>query len=346
MRRAHNMTPDGQNEQGAESRGTMSAMTATKKRSPKYYVAGGVDTRPGWVYAIKAPDGQVVYIGKTGISVHRRWWQHRHGFKKGNESLCNNWKLRELWYKHKRKLTCVTLEECQSGKMDEAEKYWIAHYKFQGLELANYTDGGEVFSDATRKKLSDYTKRKWQDPEYKRKWLAGIRKSHGEHWGTGHRPKSRARGGNRHRPWLERCTEEDMRALRRARAGRINGNGYTILGTACVTRRKDRVGYVPTSSGRYVVVSAKDLDKVGSLHWKVNSKGHVQNNKVGMMSRYIMQPSEDQTVVRMSADTFDLRRSMMRVVDGRGMRTCSSWRRADRFASSVWYDVSASGQRA
>lgn len=55
----------------------------------------------------------------------------------------------------------VLLEEVRGGDWEEAERFWIAYWKFLGASLTNLTEGGEcggskgrVVSEETRRRIS------------------------------------------------------------------------------------------------------------------------------------------------------------------------------------------------
>lgn len=86
------------------------------------------------IYAIvDKASGIVGYVGATA-NLPRRVKQHLSGRSNHRKDI---W-LASLGYN----VDFVVLEKVESGMRDEAERYWVEHYRRVGVDLYNETDGG------------------------------------------------------------------------------------------------------------------------------------------------------------------------------------------------------------
>ena len=95
------------------------------------------------------------------------------------------------------------------------------------------------------------------------------------------------------------------------------------------------------------LIDIEDVDKVSKYKWKLDNKGYVRNNKVGLLHRYLMDPSNDEAIDHKNGNKFDNRRCNLRVctIQNNNMnkskikKNCSSkykgccWHKRDR----KWY---------
>lgn len=111
-----------------------------------------------FIYMISNNINGKIYIGKT-IDPDKRWRRHRNRAASNDKRYC--------YYIHRalnkygwRNFTFEVIEQHQNKKdQNEAEKFWIAYYKFIGAQVYNLTNGGEgcdgrVVSEETRRKIS------------------------------------------------------------------------------------------------------------------------------------------------------------------------------------------------
>lgn len=130
--------------------------------------------RPAWLYGITDPkDGRVVYVG---FSVEPKARRQTH-WRKLRSGKHQNGQLLNLYRKRKRqglKLGWVELEQGFAGAMLELERKWVKRLRREiGQRCCNVAEGGEHpgrFNAETRKKLSEISKAKWRDPEYRKRY--------------------------------------------------------------------------------------------------------------------------------------------------------------------------------
>ena len=79
----------------------------------------------------------VVYIGKTEISLERRFWQHKYNSKKNKKTKLYNWLSKYGYDDLKISLIC----EVEKDKGDFAEIEQIRLHKERGFILKNQTNG-------------------------------------------------------------------------------------------------------------------------------------------------------------------------------------------------------------
>lgn len=141
-------------------------------------------------------DNAARYVGKTVLPLEHRkrgHISHARRLDPKRKSNCSYWILGLLALGLE---PVIELLEEQPADLDVAERAWIAQLKEQGASLCNQTPGGEggdtwggrkhaesskqLISQANRKsanperakKISDYRRQQWQDPEYRAKMLA------------------------------------------------------------------------------------------------------------------------------------------------------------------------------
>jgi hypothetical protein len=112
-----------------------------------------IAAEPTFIYCLRHPIAKEVrYVGKT-VDIKAREKSHRQLGK----TRCDNWKrslLKDGLWPEMEVLETVPV----GANWPERESHWIAHFKEQGANLTNLTDGGEgthgrVITDAYREKL-------------------------------------------------------------------------------------------------------------------------------------------------------------------------------------------------
>ena len=112
-----------------------------------------IAAEPTFIYCLRHPETREVrYVGKTVDLKIRKKSHHQLG-----KTRCDNWKrslLAEGLWPETEVLETVPV----GANWPERESYWISHFKSQGANLTNLTDGGEgthgrVITDAYREKL-------------------------------------------------------------------------------------------------------------------------------------------------------------------------------------------------
>lgn len=99
--------------------------------------------KQGWVnvYSLVDPrTGNVRYVGQTQQKIAHRLSRHVAAANYGRQSLVSQW-MREVLAEGLRP-KIVLLEQVPLSDGDQAEKDWIADFKFDGYELLNETLGG------------------------------------------------------------------------------------------------------------------------------------------------------------------------------------------------------------
>ena len=118
-----------------------------------------------YIYALYDRPNRIRYVGKTTKPVTQRLLKHIQNAKAGEKTRKGNW-LRQ--YIASGAQPRVGVLEVVGGTGDEEERKWIAHFRQNGSDLVNATDGGDgtpglVFTPEHRDKIS--------------KALRGIRRS-------------------------------------------------------------------------------------------------------------------------------------------------------------------------
>ena len=121
--------------------------------------------RTGIIYGYTNLESGKMYIGKT-LHPKSRWNDHRYGKYK------NGW--HKDYQNNPDKYEYSVIEyDVPEDKLDEREIFWIGFFDSYRNEY-NLTEGGNTtrgykHSDESKQKISDASKKCWQDPEYLKK---------------------------------------------------------------------------------------------------------------------------------------------------------------------------------
>lgn len=120
------------------------------------------------IYGLFDPEtGECRYVGKTSRTIEKRLLQHLQDARRRPGEIPRFRWINALLAKGSRPQ--IRLLESDCGDWREAERRWIADMKATGDRLLNCTDGGDgisgcVLSEATKRKMSEAAKRRYQDP--------------------------------------------------------------------------------------------------------------------------------------------------------------------------------------
>lgn len=125
-----------------------------------------------YIYALCDPETQEVrYIGKT-VSLDLRMKNHRNDKTHTRKA---RW-LRSLAAKGLEPEVTL-LADVPDAEWQEAEQYWIAHFRKLGADLTNHTDGGEGLhnpNQETRTRISQIRKAMFQEPQYRERFSRWV----------------------------------------------------------------------------------------------------------------------------------------------------------------------------
>ena len=79
----------------------------------------------------------IKYVGKTCVSPHKRYKSHITGALQGKDLRVHRW-IRSL-----SELPILYILEIDSVDIDKSEKFWIARFRKDGIDLTNLTSGGD-----------------------------------------------------------------------------------------------------------------------------------------------------------------------------------------------------------
>ena len=122
-------------------------------------------TRTGIIYGYTNLESGKMYIGQT-LHPERRWNAHLHGKYK------NGW--HKDYQNNPEKYEYSVIEyDVPEDKLDEREMFWISffdsyHNGYNLTEGGNSTRGYK-YTDEVKHKISEASKKLWQDPEYLKK---------------------------------------------------------------------------------------------------------------------------------------------------------------------------------
>jgi hypothetical protein len=132
----------------------------------------------GFVYALIDPLTKAVrYIGMTRKTPQVRLALHQKRARAGEQYHVSTW-LRSL---PSMTPEILVLEEASADALASRERYWIKHYRAQGADLCNHTDGGEGqpglrHSAETRKRMSASHMGKRPTPEQRQRQSEAAKK--------------------------------------------------------------------------------------------------------------------------------------------------------------------------
>jgi hypothetical protein len=267
------------------------------------------DARPGVIYCIKDPrSGLVRYIGQSA-NLKRRAAQYRRGH-------AHNTHLRRLiakWMREGLKFSVEVLETCLFG-LDDAEIKWIATAREKGWPIVNVAEGGSGFTpidDERRRKIGERSRRQWQDPVWRAKWMATAEKRFAEVRAK----KQREREERRLTREMERIEKENAPAARERE--RLNAFGVLTPLT------RGAVGFVPLTNGAWAIVDADNLERVLKYRWGLQMKGpyrrakrtvHLPGRRKGieLLNRFIVGARPNEFVRHVNGNQLDCRSSNLR----------------------------------
>ena len=193
----------------------MAFIWPTQQKTKPFHRPGVTNADPtaqAWLYEIIDPkDGQAIYIGFTAQKSYKTRWQQHRGDLKANRHY--NRQLQNVWNKRDKPLVFKIIADGMSGLMMEREKRAIAELRKKiGDRCCNGTDGGEGsggMSQATKDKIAENSRKKWQDPEYRKNWEASTGRKY-----TGEQSKEaieqrRKRHAERKRQWAIARAEKE-----------------------------------------------------------------------------------------------------------------------------------------
>lgn len=98
--------------------------------------------RTGYIYALCTPKGSVYYVGRTVQSPGIRLGEHRReATTRNRQSACHKF-TRYLIDSGAGPAVWVLERDVPVSKLNDRERHWIAFYKAEGVEILNYTGGG------------------------------------------------------------------------------------------------------------------------------------------------------------------------------------------------------------
>ena len=247
-------------------------------------------TAQAWLYeTIDPKDGQAIYIGFTAQKSYKSRWQQHRGDLKANRH-CNR-QLQNVWNKRDKPLVFKIIADGMSGLMMEREKRAIAELRKKiGDRCCNGTDGGEGsggMSQATKDKISENSLKKWQDPEYRKRYeQATGRKYTGEHTKEAFE-KRRQRQADRKRK--QAIAREKRQAEKEAAK-------YSKDDLVCVTHKSEAYFPAMRDGSMYWCSIDKDrMDEVCGKNWCItdhNGRGHarLKTNYKGKSGQVLNKP--------------------------------------------------------
>lgn len=203
------------------------------------------------------------YIGQTVKSFERREWEHLNDLRKGKHP---NRRLQGIYRKCLElgfgELSAELIEEVNDGRLHEREIHWIAEGRRSGLDLCNFTDGGEggQFQEETKAELAAISRARWASPEYQARheaWRArrkGMTVEEYRVWVVERDKPSPIYLANKAKAEARKAREAEEKAMW-ATLTPLTVNGY-----ACV----------PLTKGAWALVTERDYAKVAQYKWHSN----------------------------------------------------------------------------
>jgi hypothetical protein len=262
------------------------------------------DARPGVIYAICHPTtGAVRYIGKAH-DLKKRRRDHLNELRSGTH---RNTHLQAWATKLGQPPAIRILQECLPGMMDQCEQEWIARGRAKGWKLCNHCEGGVggPHSDETRAKLSEISKGKWDDPDYRRR--------HGEAMARARRTRPRkaklaavVQYGPTRNAW-EKSRQRDAR----------------VWSKALVPLTYGGVAFVGLTHGKRATIDADDWTRASAYLWHATKKAGTEtwraktslgHGRCLLLNRFIARASETQMVRHRNRNQLDCRKGNLDVL--------------------------------
>lgn len=102
------------------------------------------------------------YVGSSK-DVYHRLHKHRSQLKR---NIHSNSYLQNVWNKDNESLVCYMIEKCEVENLIEREHYWINKLNSEyNIDRTIYPQ--LIHSDNTKRKLSEYSKKMWEEGKFK-----------------------------------------------------------------------------------------------------------------------------------------------------------------------------------
>jgi hypothetical protein len=229
------------------------------RRQWKKLVPRAFEGRGGVIYLITdSLTGKVRYIGKA-TDFKRRVFAHRKDLRLGTHCNQHLQRWHDKLVKAGGEPIYTIVQEVLPGMLNEVEREWIAKGRTKGWQLCNITDGGDgadgkPWSDEEKRAASEATRKKWADPEYRKRQRLGS-------LAQGRTVSDEER--------VRRNTERERNIAINARNMALNAERKadresfkTLTYLTC-----KGVAYVPLTRGQYATIDADDAQAVGQHVW-------------------------------------------------------------------------------
>lgn len=267
-----------------------------------------------YIYALtESINDKIRYIGKSNNPKKR---YNIHTFYEKGKNYKNSW-IKSL--KNKGLIPNIKIiEECDKNNWQEREIFWINFYKNAGARLTNLTNGGDGLnnpSEETKRKISENSKKLWQNEEYRkkhklerkkrysnkeyRKKLSDIMKK------TQNKPENRKKQSNtmkmlfqnpefrkKHAETHKNHSEETKRKISEANKGKTRNKGFRHTEQS---KRKMSEAHIGNNSrkGKKCTENTKRKISKKLLEFNKNNKmSQETRQKIGKASKLRWQSSE------------------------------------------------------
>ena len=86
------------------------------------------------------------------------------------------------------------------------------------------------------------------------------------------------------------------------------------------------------------LIDIEDIDKIKNYKWYLNSDGYVYNNKVGLLHRFLIGPSNDMVVDHINNNKFDNRKANLRICTAQqNNMNKSKYKGGSQFKGVCWH---------
>ena len=159
------------------------------------------------------------------------------------------------------------VEECTGETINDREIAWIARGRSEGWPLANVCDGASGIpshSEMTKAKIRANTVRKFNDPDYVKRW----EESQTKRWG---RPiRLRSKQEKAWQAWARQQAVEARRVqIEAKRAAEAEARKPLPIVPLTI---KSETAVLPLTQGRYAILDAKDWPLVAGFRWYANAR--------------------------------------------------------------------------